>query len=95
MSDLHPTPTRLALLRDVAGGSVRREYNTEPQTEHDYNTWAGRRVCARVAEAKAAGWVELDGTKFSTGVHGFLVSYWRLTEAGRSVLDAHGGWSWS
>lgn len=38
----------------------------------------GYRVTAKVAELAAAGWVELDG------------SVWRLTAAGREVLDAAG-----
>lgn len=89
MADLFPTKTRLALLRDVAREAVRREYSTD--FAYDFNTRSDRTVTAVIAEQKRAGWVELDTTLFETGgKQSFQVRYWRLTDVGRSVLDANG-----
>lgn len=81
-TDLHPTPTRLALLRAVDAADV-----IEGLTEDtDGDTWLlaqppyeHRRVTSRVDEALLADWVRLgpDGVT------------WRLTDSGRAVLDAH------
>jgi hypothetical protein len=78
MADLHPTPTRLKLLRAVRAGDVLEGINDE----HTYllqHPDPALKVCARIKEADAAGWVELpeDGAPL----------YWRLTEAGRKVLE--------
>lgn len=81
MSGLYPTPTRLALLRDVAAGNVLD--GVTPET--DGHTWlvvapfVPLKVCARIQEMDAAGWVE-RGEPF-----------WRITEAGTVVLAANGG----
>lgn len=88
MNGLYPTPTRLALLREVdarnvCDGSLHSDDRHEGQTllvpvMHDEPI---RRVTAAVREMESAGWVELpDGH-----------AIWHLTAAGRAVLDAHGG----
>lgn len=83
---LHPTPTRIALLDEVRAGHIRREYRTG-FPDRDFDIRAEVRVSARIAAAEQAGWVELDATTYSTGTQGLLVRYWRLTAAGREVLD--------
>lgn len=78
-SDLFPTPTRLALLREVAAGNV-MEVVTEETEGH---TWLlpvevdekPRKVCARIDEMLRAGWVIQDE------------AFWRITHTGRAVLD--------
>lgn len=79
MSELHPTPTRLALLRDVAHWHVYRRRGV------DYDSATDRTVTARMAELERAGWVELGGERELDRL------LWRLTPAGRAVLDTHGG----
>lgn len=78
MSDLYPTPNRLALLREVWAGNV-LEGITEETDGHtwliDPETGDRRRVCARIAEALKAGWVVQDE------------AFWRLTHTGQAVLD--------
>ncbi len=83
MSELYPTKTRLDLLRTVNAGDV-MEGLTEDTQGHTWLTSytdPARKVCARIAEAEAAGWVELNEPN----------PVWALTDAGRAVLDAHGG----
>mgnify|MGYP002624149274 CR=1 FL=1 len=75
MADLYPTPTRLALLRDVDAGRVADD------TRGDAWLTVGRsvaRVTARVAALAAAGWIERPDQG----------AVWQLTPAGRAVLDA-------
>jgi hypothetical protein len=69
-TDLHPTPSRLALLRDVGNGDV---WSTSGAA---YNGASGRtrRVNEAIQAMRRAGWVE--------AVYGT----WKLTEAGRAVL---------
>lgn len=80
--NLHPTPTRLALLRDVADGLVMEDPATEVIWRddrlggfYDPNTATCTRVTAKVRELENAGWVEL----------GNLATY-RLTETGKRIL---------
>lgn len=77
---LYPTPTRVALLIEIADGVV-FEGITE---ETEGRTWStagaehgapARVVTARVDELRRAGWVEIDDAET-----------WRLTDAGRRVL---------
>lgn len=70
--DLHPTPTRLALLREVAKPM---EVWKDDLTGESYIA-DGPKVTARLAEMEAAGWVEVDN------------SFWQLTDTGRAVLAA-------
>lgn len=77
MSDLYPTKTRLALLRDVADGRVKRRFGV------DIDTWTDRTVTFRMEELERAGWVEL-------GEFVGRSQQWQITPAGRAVLDAHG-----
>ncbi|TCB97551.1 hypothetical protein E0H26_11570 [Micromonospora zingiberis] len=83
---LHPTKTRIALLDEVRASHIRREYRTE-SPDRDFDIQAEVRVNARIAAAEQAGWVELEEKTYSTGTQGLLVRYWRLTDAGRKVLD--------
>lgn len=85
MTDLYPTPTRLALLERTEREKVRREYDTTTDTWIDADTYAGRTVTAVMADMERAGWVELEPTRFATGTVGYEVAYWRLTDAGRAV----------
>lgn len=85
MSDLFPTPTRLALLRDIDAGHVLVDTTVEKFTVVLFpdapTSWQDRQtVTARVIELEVAGWAELAPW------HG-----WQLTDAGRAVLDTHGG----
>lgn len=73
MADLYPTKTRLALLRDVDAGNV-LDGITDDHVWLVDNPEPPRKVCARMREMEAAGWVE-QGEPF-----------WRLTDAGREVL---------
>jgi hypothetical protein len=79
MAGLFPTPTRLALLRDVDAGRV--QMYTDRHTYLD--AWGV--LDARISEARAAGWVELDEPTLAHR------RPWRLTDAGRAVLAARGG----
>jgi hypothetical protein len=88
MSDLYPTKTRLALLRDVAGEHITRNYFADGERDTDGD---GDKVTARIAEAEKAGWVHLDDKVWTT-INVFdggwwTLRYWRLTDAGRALLD--------
>lgn len=82
MTDLYPTKTRLQLLRDIAADNVVDGLTDET----DGHIWLldivtfdpPRKVTARVLELEHAGWVE-QGPDGAT---------WRLTAAGRAVLEA-------
>lgn len=77
MSGLHPTPTRLQLLRDVRAGLV---FQDRAQISH---ISGGPRVDNRITEMRQAGWVELV-----VDVSGIGMPMWQLTTAGLAVLDA-------
>lgn len=77
-TDLHPTPTRIALLRDVQAGRVRDDTDFAPHLHYDED---GAEKTTRVADAiwamERAGWV-----------HQVTLDHvWRLTPAGRTVLE--------
>lgn len=76
MTGLYPTPTRLALLADVAAGRVFQDI------VYDDYIAGGRKVNARIAELKQEGWVELD----IPPLVGRELPLWLLTDAGRAVL---------
>jgi hypothetical protein len=80
---LYPTPTRLALLRDVQAGQIRRVTPRErdPYVMH----FTSYRVTAQVAEVEQAGWVELDPDDLEEAGP-FQIQHYRLTAAGRKVL---------
>lgn len=73
--NLYPTKTRLALLEAVRAGEVRRYGDSQ-----DYHHTTGRKLTAAIAELARAGWVEIG--EWSAGN-----IPWRLTTAGRAVLD--------
>ena len=79
---LFPTPTRLALLREVASGRVFRDGLGD-----DYIT-GGAKVNARIAELDRAGWVELDTTPGPLSAPHWALPHWILTPAGRDLLDS-------
>lgn len=83
MPSPHPTKTRLALLQDVADGHV---YCVVDGTDYNSSYAPGlpRKVNAAVGELERAGWVGLE-------MHGDDIpgaGNWRLTDAGREVLEA-------
>lgn len=67
MPDLHPTKTRLALLREVAGGDVWQDSDGESFIG------AGPRVTARMRELESAGWVRLLITNWVVTTEGYTV----------------------
>lgn len=78
MSDLHPTPTRLALLRAVAAGEVHEDTFRAPYKSHH-----GRdNVTARIDDLYRAGWISFGepAARWRRA--------WQLTDAGRAVLEA-------
>ena len=84
---LYPTKARIALLREVAARQV-------VYTAADKTYWLENgprcepvRVNARVREQMAAGWLA-HGPLISHAGKSCLIA---LTEAGREVLDTHGG----
>ena len=83
----YPTPTRLALLRDVEAENIVYGFEEE---EHAWY-WVDpdpprdvRKVTARIEEVESAGWVS---TAYETGD---LRAYPQLTDAGRQVLTEAG-----
>ena len=87
MSDLFPTKTRLALLCDVEAGEVWQKGNGESVVtlieEFGVSDFLYR-CTAAIAEQEQAGWVRLVELKYGA-------KRWELTDAGRAVLDTHGG----
>lgn len=76
--DLYLTPTRRALLREVADGNVIRLSGGESvvlQPTRD------RKVTAEVAAMERAGWIVLVEMRFGA-------KRWDLTDAGREQLAA-------
>lgn len=86
MSTLYPTKTRLALLQAVADGDVYKEIAFLPYDSY-HRAKAGisvrRRVSARCEELHRAGWIELNSENTQRWSRP-----WRLTDAGRAVLDS-------
>lgn len=76
MSDLYPTPTRLALLREIDAGQV---WSSLRDSTIRTNLGQGRIVTDRVTEMWHAGWVE--------PVVGPIGELWALTAIGRGVLE--------
>lgn len=89
---LHPTPTRLALLRDVRDGKVFTHVIERGDEGAEYvaylfpdapTSWQDRqRVDARMVELERAGWVD-EAWEDESKADG----EWWLTDAGRVVLD--------
>lgn len=74
--NLHPTPTRIALLRSIRDDNVIGEVGRDEIWEVGYI------VTSRVRDMAKAGWCEPI-----TRDDGELID-WRLTDAGRAVLAA-------
>jgi hypothetical protein len=71
---LYPTPTRLALLADVAAGRVIDDADFTPMLEHDEGT---SRVADAIWQMERAGWVEQVRVDH----------VWSLTIVGTDVLE--------
>jgi hypothetical protein len=80
---VRPTKTRLALLREVANGSVFRDAIGDDYISGD------RKITARIGELLAGGWVELDDR--TSPARGNGLRYWVLTDVGSAVLNVNGG----
>lgn len=74
MAELFPTPTRRALLADIAAGRVIDDEDFAPHLHHDEGV---SRVATAVWEMKAAGWCEQVTTDRK----------WSLTQLGVDVLE--------
>jgi len=83
VTDLYPTKTRLALLRQVANSLVQSGYADDVLLFPDAPTsWEySRKVTARIEELERAGWV----TELHPDHPG---CWWVPTEAGYAVLAA-------
>jgi hypothetical protein len=71
---LHPTPTRLALLADVAAGRVIDDADFTPMLHHDQGN---SRVADAIWEMERSGWVEQVRVDH----------VWSLTIVGTDVLE--------
>jgi hypothetical protein len=71
---LHPTPTRLALLADVAAGRVIDDADFTPMLHHDQGA---SRVADAIWELERSGWVEQVREDH----------VWSLTIVGTDVLE--------
>lgn len=74
MTKLHPTPTRIYLLRNIAEGNLR-------WTERKGFTLHSTAINAKLDELEHAGWVRI----FNAGNRQTAA----ITEAGHVVLDDH------
>lgn len=72
---LYPTPTRLALLADIAAGRVKDDDTFAPHL--DLGDDGQARVADAVWQMERAGWVEQVR----------MDHVWQLTPAGRDVLQ--------
>lgn len=95
MSALHPTPTRVALLQDIADGSVHRWYHYGKrayQIQVDRGLGEGQRyvsVKAQVDALEKAGWTRVGPIDQFYRIRS--AERYELTQAGIDVLVANGG----
>lgn len=89
-TDLHPTPTRLALLRDIADPDVQvyrcRRFSSdklESAVKRPYEL--ERKVTAQTDEMERAGWIRLGHADHPSM---YAPRAWELTDLGRQVLAA-------
>lgn len=80
MSDLYPTKTRIALLRDVDDGTVVYSANSGVLNTA---TLPPTQVLDAVIELRQAGWIAVDFSRGTLGSYPYV-----LTDTGRAVLDA-------
>jgi hypothetical protein len=90
MGELYPTKNRLALLRAVRDRDVywwppESTDDGEPDSMWEPPNEGGLKVSVRIEEMRAAGWVEVEPEP----QRGYTYR-WRLTDAGRAVLDKAG-----
>lgn len=84
-TELHPTPTRLALLRDIADPAV-EVYRKRDLDSDAIKSYCGFRVVtAMIAEFERAGWVRLGPADHPSI---YARRPWELTDLGRQVLAA-------
>lgn len=76
MADLHPTPSRLGLLADVADHIVTTDQDVIWLDPSPPGGFTRTRVTARIRELETAGWVEDRGDR------------WVLTDRGQELLVA-------
>lgn len=87
VSELYPTPTRLALLADVAAGEVWQNSKGHSVVILRDDLCLGERKAkctGAIADMERAGWLQLVELKYGS-------RQWHVTDAGRAVLNAHGG----
>jgi hypothetical protein len=84
--DLHPTPTRLALLQAVADGAVygRTEATGTYSSFERRTVGSPARVTARIQELAAAGWTERGPLPADESITANRP--WVLTPLGRKIL---------
>jgi hypothetical protein len=75
---LHPTPTRLELLREVAAGQV-VDHSIHLIPYLDRGDGTATRVSAQIDEMYDAGWVAQAPDSM----------IWHVTDAGRALLAEH------
>jgi hypothetical protein len=80
--DLYPTPTRLALLREVATGEAWQK--STGHTVVEQINGRVRNVTVRIAEMQQAGWIVLTPMRFGA-------KRWDLTDAGTAALATNTG----
>jgi hypothetical protein len=88
VADLHPTKTRLELLRAVQRGQVFRYdygFGYEPSFWEPTRGGKGLKVRDRIESMRIAGWVRFPGFPGE----GPRVCRWELTPAGKAVLERH------
>jgi len=88
MAELHPTPTRLALLASIDRGAVFEDWYAEIEPGEIRVHEFGRRdrATAKVREMKAAGWCITDPAGEDLHVRRIV-----LTDIGRAVLEQNTG----
>lgn len=89
MSDLKPTPTRIALLKAVAVTTVIHYRGTGH--DPDYSVISGspdrRKVTAQMRQLESAGWVRLGSPEWPSY---YAPRRWEITNAGKKVLEVPG-----
>lgn len=81
-ADLYPTPSRVALLRNIDNGLVTEDWIRADGTPGAVWLSRTRKVTTQVRLMKAAGWCRTDPAD-----HGGLVRGIVLTAAGREILE--------
>jgi hypothetical protein len=84
VNGLYPTPVRRALLKAIAEGQGRIYYEAKAV----YDNAVGNKVTARVYEMLRAEWIRALTPDEPRGPREYPArTYYRLTDAGRSILQ--------